>query len=124
MNSGGEKMNNKECNQFEKEKIKILNSFFMKNILLGSVLAVVMFLTTVVLLIVIVRITSIDDALKISIISMVATFIITTSKTIIEKSISIVSFLIKLLSEEQRGLNSNIGVAVEKVELDEVDIDN
>lgn len=117
-------MNNKECNQFEKEKIKMLNHFFMKNILLGSILAIVMFLVTVVLLVVIVKITYIDDALKISIISMVATFIITTSKTIIEKSISIVSFLIKLLSEEQRGLNNNIGVEMEKVELDEVDIDN
>lgn len=116
-------MNNKESDSFEKEKIKMLNKFFMKNILVGSILTIFMFITTVIMLVVIVRITSIDDALKISIISMVATFIITTSKTIIEKSIGIVSFLVRLLSEEQRGLNNNLGIEIDKVNLDEVDID-
>jgi hypothetical protein len=116
-------MDNRECNNFEKDKIKMLNKFFMKNILVGSITAVAMFIITVIMLIVIVKVTSIDDALKISIISMVATFIITTSKTIIEKSIGIVSFLVRLLSEEQRGLNNNIGIEIDKVDLDEVDID-
>jgi len=93
----------------------------MKNILMGSIFILLMFLLTVILLVVIVKVTSIDDALKITIISMVATFIITTSKSIIEKSIVIVSYLIRLLSEEQRGLNNNIGVNIEKVEFEEID---
>ena len=116
-------MSNDDPKNFEKDKIKLLNNFFMKNVLIGSILAVFMFILTVVMLVVIVKVTSIDEALKISIISMVATFIITTSKTIIEKLLVIVSYLIRLLSEEQRGLNNNIGIEIDKVELDEVDID-
>lgn len=52
---------------------------------------------------------------------MIATFILTTSKSIIDKIIVIMKFLISLLGEEQRGLNKNIGVEVDKIDFETSD---
>lgn len=50
---------------------------------------------------------------------MVATFVLTTSKTIIDRTIEIVTYTVRILGEEQRGFNKKIGV-----EMGEVDFGN
>lgn len=110
---------NVDTSKFQKEKIKNLNKFFMRNIFLSGVLALLTFIMSIVMLIVLLNIDGLDEALKISLISMIATFIITTGKTLIEKFIAILQYLTNLLSEEQRGLSKNIGVDIDKVEFDD-----
>ncbi|KFZ26208.1 MAG: hypothetical protein KQ78_01559 [Candidatus Izimaplasma bacterium HR2] len=116
-----ESQNKNKSKSFEEEKIKLLNKFFMKNVVFGALFMLIMFSVTVILLLLIIKTTSVDETLKISLISMVVTFIITTSKSIIEKSITIVSYLIRLLSEEQRGLSGNLGIEIDKIELEEIE---
>ena len=110
---------NVDSSKFQKEKIKNLNKFFMRNVFINGVLALMTFIMSIVMLIILLNIDGLDEALKISLISMIATFIITTGKTLIEKFIAILQYLTNLLSEEQRGLNKNIGVDIDKVEFDD-----
>lgn len=110
--------NTTQLSSFEKNKIINLNKFFMKNVFWSLIGSVLVFLMSVILLIVIITITNIDQSVKITIISMVATFILTTSKTLIDRLIEVVVYVMRLLGEEQRGLNKKIGV-----ELNEVDFE-
>lgn len=103
---------------FERNKIVNLNKFFMKNVFWSLIGSIIVFLMSVILLIVIITVTNIDQSVKITIISMVATFILTTSKTLIDRLIEVVVYVMRLLGEEQRGLNKKIGV-----ELNEVDFE-
>ena len=68
-----------------------------------------------------IRTADIDNSLKISLISMIATFILTTSKGMLEKIIMIIKFLISLLGEEQRGLNKSMGIQIDKIDFDSPD---
>lgn len=111
--------NKYEVQNFQKEKIKHLNKFFMRNVFLGSLLSILIFVLSVATLIVIVTIEGIDSGLKITLISITATFILTTSKTLIDKAIQVVSYLVVLLSEEQRGINKNLGIEIDKVDFKE-----
>ncbi len=115
--------NNKGNNSFEKfkkNKIEKLNSFFMRKIIISTVITILMFLISVALLILIINIKDIDSGLKITLISVTASFILTTAKTLIDKSIQIISYLVILLSEEQRGINENLGIIVDKVDFESV----
>jgi len=104
---------------FESQKIISLNKFFMKSVSLGLVFTFLLFILTVGLLIFTVIATNMDESVKITIISMVATFVLTTSKTIIDRTIEIVTYTVRILGEEQRGFNKKIGV-----EMGEVDFGN
>ena len=108
----------KAQNQFQKEKIIQLNKFFMKSVIRGLVLLFFTFTVSTGLLITIIKISDVDQTLKISLISMVATYILTMSKTMIDRIITIITFLFQLLSAEQRGLNKNIGIEIEEIKLD------
>lgn len=63
-------------------------------------------------------ITNMDESVKITIISMVATFILTTSKALIDRLIEVVVYIMRLLGEEQRGLNKKMGVEIDEVEFE------
>ncbi|MDR1697969.1 MAG: hypothetical protein LBR37_03610 [Erysipelotrichaceae bacterium] len=91
----------------------------MRNVVIGSIIAVIIFILSTTGLILIVKMNNIDSGLKITLISITATFILTTSKTLIDKTIQIVSYLVVLLSEEQRGINKNLGIEIDKVEFEE-----
>lgn len=108
----------KEQNQFQKEKIIQLNKFFMKSVIRGLVLLFFTFTVSTGLLITIIKISDVDQTLKISLISMVATYILTMSKTMIDRIITIITFLFQLLSAEQRGFNKNIGIEIEEIEFE------
>ena len=114
-------MEKKENQCFENKKILTLNKFFMKNVLMGLLFSLLLFVLSVVLLITILSISNVDMAVKVTIISMAATFILTTSKSLIDRSIEVVTYVVKLLGEEQRGLNKKIGVEVEDVEFNETE---
>lgn len=101
---------------FESQKIISLNKFFMKSVSLGLVFTFLLFILTVGLLIFTVIATNMDESVKITIISMVATFVLTTSKTIIDRTIEIVTYTVRILGEEQRGFNKKIGVEMGEVE--------
>lgn len=108
----------KAQNQFQKEKIIQLNKFFMKSVIRGLVLLFFTFTVSTGLLITIIKISDVDQTLKISLISMVATYILTMSKTMIDRIITIITFLFQLLSAEQRGLNKNIGIEIEEIKFE------
>ena len=108
---------------FEKKKILSLNKFFMKNVLFGIVFSSLLFILTVILLVFCILVTDLNEAIKISIISMVATFILTTSKTLIDRVVEVVIYTIRLLGEEQRGLNKKIGIEMNEVEFNELSED-
>lgn len=114
-----EDKNKIDFKNFQKDKIRHLNKFFMKNVIIGSLLSIAIFMISVIALIVIVNIDNIDAGLRITLISITATFILTTSKTLIEKAIQIVSYVVVLLSEEQRGINKNLGIEIDKVDFEE-----
>ena len=103
---------------FEKKKIMSLNKFFMKNVMFGLLFSLLLFVLTVGLLIFILTVSDVDIAVKITIVSMIATFVLTTSKTLIEKTIDVVTYIVKLLGEEQRGLNKKMGIEIAEVEFD------
>lgn len=105
---------------FEGKKILSLNKFFMKHVIIGIVFSVLLFIVSVLLLIFIIIATNIDDSVKITIVSMVATFILTTSKSLIDRLIEAVLYILKLLGEEQRGLNKKIGVDIDDVEFETI----
>ena len=105
---------------FEKKKILSLNKFFMRNVLFGIIFSFLLFILTVALLVFCIVITDLNEAIKISIISMVATFILTTSKTLIDRVVEVVTYAIRLLGEEQRGLNKKIGIEMNEVEFNEL----
>lgn len=107
--------------EFQHNKIITLNKFFMLNIGIQTFLLLLVYVLSILCLLVLINTTNIDDSLKISLISMIATFILTTSKSIIDKIIVIMKFLISLLGEEQRGLNKNIGVEVDKIDFENSD---
>jgi hypothetical protein len=117
---GGEKMNDysKNKNTFTENKIKTLNHFFMKNIMIQSILLCIIFSISIVMLIILIRLGKLEDELKITIITMIATFILTTSKTIIDKLITMIQYIISLLSEEQRGFSKNIGIEIDKIDFE------
>lgn len=105
------------CNEtFESRKIVSLNKFFMRNVLWGLIFSIVLFIASVLLLVFIIKSTAIDDSVKITIISMVATFVLTTSKSLIDRTVEIVVYIVRLLGEEQRGLNKKIGIEIEDVD--------
>lgn len=113
-------MNNqpKGNNSFTENKIKRLNNFFMKNMVIQTILLFFVFLTSIIMLILLTKLDKLEGELKITIITMVATFILTTSKTIIDKLISIIQYIISLLSEEQRGFSKNMGVEIDKIDFE------
>ena len=105
---------------FESKKILSLNRFFMKHVIWGLVFSILLFVMSVLLLIFIIIATNMDESVKITIISMVATFILTTSKTLIERIIEVVVYVMRLLGEEQRGLNKKVGIEVANVEFEKL----
>jgi hypothetical protein len=106
---------------FQHNKIMTLNKFFMRNMGIQTLLLLLIYILSIVCLLILINTTNIDDSLKISLISMIATFILTTSKGILDKIIIIMKFLISLLGEEQRGLNRNMGIEVDKIDFDNSD---
>lgn len=112
------KENPKDKNRFQKKKIISLNKFFMHQISLNGLFILIIYIISFIFLFLLTQGIVIDEQLKISLISMSTTFILTTSKTIIEKLIAIIQFIISQLGAEQRGLNKNIGIEMDKVEFD------
>ena len=112
------KENPKDKNRFQKKKIISLNKFFMHQISLNGFFILIIYIISFIFLFLLTQGIIIDEQLKISLISMSTTFILTTSKTIIEKLIAIIQFIISQLGAEQRGLNKNIGIEMDKVEFD------
>ena len=106
---------------FQHNKIMTLNKFFMRNMGIQTLLLLLIYILSIVCLLILINTKNIDDSLKISLISMIATFILTTSKGILDKIIIIMKFLISLLGEEQRGLNRNMGIEVDKIDFDNSD---
>jgi hypothetical protein len=92
----------------------------MKSVKNGLVFAFVLFVITVGLLLFIIIATDIDQSVKITIISMVATFVLTSSKTLMDRSVEIVTYTFRLLGEEQRGFNKKIGVEIAPVDFEEL----
>lgn len=109
-----------QLNDFEKDKIKSLNQFFMKSITHGLLFAFILFIITVGLLLFTIIATDMDSSVRITIISMVATFILTSSKTLMDRTIEITTYTMRLLGEEQRGFNKKIGIEVDPVEFEEL----
>lgn len=103
---------------FENRKILNLNKFFMKHVVLGLVFSFLLFIISVLLLIFIIIATKMDESVKITIISMVATFILTTGKTLIDRLVEVVIYVVRLLGEEQRGLNKKMGIDIANVEFE------
>ena len=112
-------MEKKENQCFENKKILTLNKFFMKNVYMGLIFSLMLFVLSVGLLVFTIIEADVDMTVKITIISMTATFILTTSKSLIDRAIEVVTYTVKLLGEEQRGLNKKIGVEVDDVEFNE-----
>lgn len=119
-----EDINTHTINHFEKDKIKSLNRFFMRSIFFGLLFAFLLFVLTVTLLLFTIMATDMDSSVKITIISMVATFVLTTSKTLMDRTIEIITYTMRILGEEQRGFNKKIGVEMNEVEFQELDDDN
>ncbi len=109
-----------QLNDFEKDKIKNLNQFFMKSITHGLLFAFILFIITVGLLLFTIIATDMDSSVRITIISMVATFILTSSKTLMDRIVEITTYTMRLLGEEQRGFNKKIGIEVDPVEFEEL----
>lgn len=107
--------------EFQNNKIILLNKFFMRNIIIQTILLFLIYTISIVFLLILIRSSNIDNSLKISLISMIATFILTSSKGMLEKIIIIIKFLISLLGEEQRGLNKSMGVQIDKIDFDTPD---
>ena len=107
--------------EFQNNKIVALNKFFMRNIVIQTLLLFFLYTISIIFLFVLIRTADIDNSLKISLISMIATFILTTSKGMLEKIIMIIKFLISLLGEEQRGLNKSMGIQIDKIDFDSPD---
>lgn len=107
--------------EFQNNKIVTLNKFFMRNIIIQTILLLLIYIISIIFLLILIATTHIDNSLKISLISMIATFILTTSKGMLEKIIVIIKFLISLLGEEQRGLNKSMGVQVDKIDFENPD---
>lgn len=120
------KLATQEQHDFQKDKIKNLNKFFMKSVIYGTVLTFIIFILAVAILLITINTQNIDQTLKISIVSMIATFVLTTTKTLIDKLITVVTFVVRLLSEEQRGFSKNIGIEIDEVDFieDKPDGDN
>lgn len=115
------KENPKDKNRFQKKKIISLNKFFMHQISLNGLFILIIYILSFIFLFLLTQGIIINEQLKISLISMSTmstTFILTNSKTIIEKLIAIIQFIISQLGAEQRGLNKNIGIEMDKVEFD------
>ena len=110
------KTSKQEQHDFQKDKIKNLNKFFMKSVVFGTLLTFVMFILAVIILLITINTQDIDQTLKISIVSMIATFVLTTAKALIDKLIMVVTYIVRLLSEEQRGFSKNIGIDIDEVE--------
>lgn len=111
---------NEDKLSFESKKILTLNRFFMKHIIWGLIFSILLFVMSVLLLIFIIIATNMDESVKITIISMVATFILTTGKSLIERIIEVVIYVMRLLGEEQRGLNKKVGIEVANVEFEKL----
>ena len=88
----------------------------MKSVLYGTLLTFIMFILAVIILLITINTQEIDQTLKISIVSMVATFVLTTAKALIDKLIMVVTYIVRLLTEEQRGFSKNIGIDIDEVE--------
>lgn len=110
-----------ETSRFQKKKILVLNKFFRKSIFINNILMFSTYVTSITFLIILLNNSNLDDGMKISLVSMIITFILTMSKSIIDKTIQIIQYIFSLLSEEQRGLNKNIGVEIDKIEFENLD---
>lgn len=110
-----------ETSRFQKKKILVLNKFFRKSIFINNILMFLTYVTSITFLIILLNNSNLDDGMKISLVSMIITFILTMSKSIIDKTIQIIQYIFSLLSEEQRGLNKNIGVEIDKIEFENLD---
>lgn len=110
--------NIKNKNVFTQNKIKSLNNFFMKNIIIQSILLFAVFFVSIIMLISLIKLDQLQGELRTTIVTMIATFILTTSKTLIDKLITIIQYIISLLSEEQRGFSKNIGVEIDKIDFE------
>lgn len=109
--------------EFANRKLISLNNFFMRKVILGLILSLTIFVISFVFLIVLLDRENIDETLRITIISMLATFILTTSKTLIDRIIELVIYIMRLLGEEQRGFNKKIGIETEDVDFQELEED-
>ena len=107
--------------EFQNNKIVALNKFFMRNIVIQTLLLFFLYTISIIFLFVLIRTADIDNSLKISLISMIATFILTTSKGMIEKIIINIKFIISLINEEQRSLNKSMGIQIDKIDFDSPD---
>ena len=96
--------------EFQNNKIVALNKFFMRNIVIQTLLLFFLYTISIIFLFVLIRTAD-----------MIATFILTTSKGMLEKIIMIIKFLISLLGEEQRGLNKSMGIQIDKIDFDSPD---
>ncbi len=92
--------------------------------IIQSILLFLVFLISTIMLILLIQFGKLDNELKITIITMIATFILTTSKTIIDKLIAIIQYIISLLSEEQRGFSKNMGIKIDKIDFEKNDDTN
>ena len=108
---------------FESKKITRLNKFFMRNVFVGLGISILMFVLTVGLLLFTLFASDIDGNVKVTIVSMIATFVLTTSKTMIDRVIELVTYTVRLLGEEQRGLNKKLGVEIDEVEFGDLNED-
>lgn len=87
----------------------------MKNILIQSILLLAFFVS-IIMLISLIKLAQLQRKSRTTIITMSATFILTTSKTLIKKLIAIIQYVISLVNEEQRGFSKNISVYIEKID--------
>ena len=81
--------------EFQNNKIVALNKFFMRNIVIQTLLLFFLYTISIIFLFVLIRTADIDNSLKIS--------------------------LISLLGEEQRGLNKSMGIQIDKIDFDSPD---
>lgn len=106
--------------KFQKDKVVKLNSFFMKNVLFSALFILLYFVLAYILMMILLGQNDMSQEFKISVISMVATFVITTSKSVIDKVLEIVTSIFSILSAEQEGLNKSLGVDLDLTPNDNV----
>ena len=118
----------KEKNKGKEETVKKMSSPYtivkQKKLNVKPILYVVLGFFLFIMLILLIQFGKLDNELKITIITMIATFILTTSKTIIDKLIAIIQYIISLLSEEQRGFSKNMGIKIDKIDFEKNDDTN
>ncbi len=105
-------------NDFQQNKIKTLNKFFMRSIIMELLFSFLFFCISILVLYIISIKIEISIEFKITIISISITYLTSTSKDLINKILMLAEYKTELLIEEQRALNKNIGIDVDKINLD------